>query len=88
MRFWRVQAIVGLALTQEKTFDIISDDEKMLFDGWKSVYRKSWNIEVNLVGQKSGKCKLIDPKMQWKKAFSHVSGQNLLGNYQYHVTWN
>jgi hypothetical protein len=42
---------------------------------WKSVYRKSWNIEVNLVGQKSGKCKLIDPKMQSKNVFFTFLGK-------------
>jgi hypothetical protein len=43
----RLQTSVGPALLQEKTFDIVSGDENMLFADLKSVHRKSWAIEVS-----------------------------------------
>jgi hypothetical protein len=43
----RLQTAVGPALLQEKTFDMVSVDEKMLFDDKKSIHRKSWAIEVS-----------------------------------------
>jgi hypothetical protein len=45
----RLQTAVEPPLLHEKTFDMISVDEKMLLGGWKSVHRKSLVIEVSWV---------------------------------------
>jgi hypothetical protein len=45
----KLQTAVGPALLQEKPFEIVSVGEKMLFDDWKLVHRKSWASKVSWV---------------------------------------
>jgi hypothetical protein len=73
---------VAPALLREKTSDIVSVHEKMIFTDWKSVHRESRAIEVSWVASKPGQRKLNRRNKQCIYIYLNFFGWKQVDNNQ------